>query len=64
VVDQALYAVDTDDPVVVDWFLAINADHLGSGRVTQPVLLMCGEHDSFQPPHPRSKPPRSPRRSP
>ena len=27
----------------------MNADHLGSERVTQDVLL-CGEHDSFQPP--------------
>jgi pimeloyl-ACP methyl ester carboxylesterase len=51
VVDQALYAVDSDDPIaVVDWFRGMNADHLGSARVTQDVLLMCGEHDSFQPP--------------
>jgi dienelactone hydrolase len=28
----------------------MNADHLGSAQVTQDVLLMCGEHDSFQPP--------------
>jgi dienelactone hydrolase len=28
----------------------MNADHLGSDRVTQDVLLLCGENDSFQPP--------------
>lgn len=51
VVDQTLYIVGSDDPIaVVDWFLAMNADHLGSERVTQDVLLLCGEHDSFQPP--------------
>ena len=51
VVDQALYLVDGDDPIeAVDWFLGMNATHLGSGRVTQDVLLMSGEHDAFQPP--------------
>jgi pimeloyl-ACP methyl ester carboxylesterase len=51
VVDQTCYLLDSDDPVdVVDWFLGMNADHLGSGRVTQDVLLLCGEHDAFQPP--------------
>jgi pimeloyl-ACP methyl ester carboxylesterase len=51
VVDQVLYIVDDDDPVaVVDWFLGMNAGHLGSQRVTQDVLLMVGEHDRFQPP--------------
>ena len=51
VVDQALYLVDSDDPVAaVDWFLGMNADHLGSHRVTQDVLLLCGERDRFQPP--------------
>jgi pimeloyl-ACP methyl ester carboxylesterase len=51
VVDQALYNVDSDDPIdVVDWFLGMNATHLESARVTQDVLLMCGEHDAFQPP--------------
>lgn len=50
VVDQALYLVDSDDPMdAVDWFLGMNADHLGSDRVTQDVLLLCGEHDAFQP---------------
>ena len=51
IVDHTLYLVDGDDPIeVVDWFLGMNADHLGSAQVTQDVLLMCGEHDSFQPP--------------
>lgn len=51
VVEQVLYMVDSDDPAdVVDWFLGMNARHLGSGRVRQDVLLMCGEHDAFQPP--------------
>ena len=51
VVEQALYLVDGDDPMdAVDWFLGMNAAHLGSERVTQPVLLMFGEHDAFQPP--------------
>jgi len=51
VVDQALYNIDSEDPIdAVDWFLGMNATHLGSERVTQDVLLMCGEHDRFQPP--------------
>jgi pimeloyl-ACP methyl ester carboxylesterase len=51
VVDQALYIADSDDPIAaVDWFLGMNADHLGSDRVTQDVLLLCGERDRFQPP--------------
>ncbi len=51
VVDQALYLVDSDDPMdAVDWFLGMNATHLGSDRVTQDVLLLCGENDAFQPP--------------
>ena len=51
VVDQVLYLLDSDDPAdVVDWFLGMNPEHLASERVTQDVLLMCGEHDSFQPP--------------
>jgi len=51
VVDQALYLVDGDDPMdAVDWFLGMNANHLASHRVTQDVLLLCGEHDAFQPP--------------
>ena len=50
-VDQTLYLVDGHEPMeVADWFLGMNAEHLGSDRVTQPVLLCCGEHDTFQPP--------------
>jgi pimeloyl-ACP methyl ester carboxylesterase len=51
VVDQTLYLVDGREPMeVADWFLGMNAEHLGSDRVTQDVLLCCGEHDAFQPP--------------
>jgi pimeloyl-ACP methyl ester carboxylesterase len=51
VVDQALYLVDGHEPMdAVDWFLGMNPEHLGSDRVTQDVLLLCGEHDAFQPP--------------
>ncbi len=51
VVDHVKYLVDSDDPYdVVSWFLGMNEDHLGSDRVTQDVLLLCGEHDAFQPP--------------
>ena len=47
---RSLLQKGADPLAVVDWFLAMNADHLGSGRVTQDVLLLCGEHDAFQPP--------------
>jgi pimeloyl-ACP methyl ester carboxylesterase len=51
VVNHVLYLINSEDPMsAVDWFLGMNADHLGSERVTQDVLLLCGEHDSFQPP--------------
>ncbi len=51
VVHQVMYLLDSDDPLVAaDWFLAMNPAHLCSDRVTQDVLLMCGEHDAFQPP--------------
>lgn len=51
VVSHTLYLVDRDDPMsVADWFLGMNAEHLGSDRVKQDVLLCCGEHDRFQPP--------------
>jgi pimeloyl-ACP methyl ester carboxylesterase len=51
VVDQTLYLVDRHEPMdVADWFLQMNAEHLGSALVTQDVLLCCGEHDTFQPP--------------
>ena len=51
VVNQVMYMLDSDDPAdVAEWFLGMNAEHLASGRVNQDVLLMCGEHDAFQPP--------------
>lgn len=51
VVDQALHLVDGEEPMdAVDWFLGMNPEHLGSERVTQDVLILCGEHDRFQPP--------------
>jgi pimeloyl-ACP methyl ester carboxylesterase len=51
VVEQALYISGGSKEVdAVDWFLGMNADHLDSGRVTQDVLLLCGENDAFQPP--------------
>ncbi|PLC11933.1 hypothetical protein AUQ48_06410 [Kocuria flava] len=51
VVEQVLYMLDSSDPAdVPDWFLGMNAGHLGSGRVRQDVLLLCGERDAFQPP--------------
>lgn len=50
VVNQARYLVDGDEPMdAVDWFLGMNADHLGSERVTQDVLILSGENDTFQP---------------
>jgi pimeloyl-ACP methyl ester carboxylesterase len=50
-VNQALYLIDGDEPMeAVDWFLGMNAEHLGSERVAQDVLLLSGENDSFQPP--------------
>lgn len=50
VVDHTLYLVDRTEPAsVVDFFLGMNAAHLGSERVTQDVLICCGERDTFQP---------------
>jgi pimeloyl-ACP methyl ester carboxylesterase len=51
VVNQVLYISGTNEPIaVVDWFMGMNAEHLGSDRVTQDVLVLSGEHDAFQPP--------------
>lgn len=48
---QTLYVQGSDDLAdVPDWFLGMNAEHLGSERITQDVLLMAGADDSFQPP--------------
>ena len=35
---------------IVDWLLQMNKNHVHSERVTQDVLLLCGEKDRFQPP--------------
>ena len=52
VVAQTLYIQGESDDVadVPGWFLAMNAEHLQSHRVSQHVLLTCGEDDAFQPP--------------
>lgn len=51
VVDHTLYICDGREPMdVVDWFLGMNVEHLGSSRVEQDVLLCCGARDRFQPP--------------
>ena len=51
VVAQTLYITGSDDIADVgDWFLGMNADHIGSENVRQHVLLMVGERDTFQPP--------------
>jgi pimeloyl-ACP methyl ester carboxylesterase len=51
VVPQAMFIQGSRDPADVPaWFLGMNAEHLGSSRVTQDVLLLAGEDDSFQPP--------------
>ena len=51
VVAQTLYISGKDDLADVPaWFLGMNAEHLGSHRVTQDVLLMLGEADAFQSP--------------
>lgn len=51
VVDQALYISGWEEPMdAVDWFLGMNEGHVGSERVHQDVLLLCGENDAFQPP--------------
>jgi len=48
---QTLYVLGSEDLAdIPDWFLGMNAEHLGSHRVTQDVLLMAGADDSFQPP--------------
>ncbi len=50
VVSQAMYITGSTEPVaVVDFFMGMNAHHLGSERVMQDVALVGGEHDAFQP---------------
>lgn len=49
-VKQALYMQKKDQPMdAVRWLLGMNRHHLNSEKVTQDVLLIGGENDSFQP---------------
>ena len=50
-VRQAMYMVQKDKPMdAVRWLMAMNREHISSEKVTQDVLLLGGEADSFQPP--------------
>jgi pimeloyl-ACP methyl ester carboxylesterase len=50
-VRQAMYMVQKDQPMdAVRWLMGMNREHISSGKVTQDVLLLGGEADSFQPP--------------
>ena len=50
-VKQAMYMVQKDEPMdAVRWLMGMNQEHISSGKVTQDVLLLGGEADSFQPP--------------
>jgi len=49
-VTHTLFITHGERPIdAVKWMLAMNADHVGSGRITQDVLLAGGRRDSFQP---------------
>lgn len=49
-VNQAMYMVKKDQPMdAVRWLLGMNKQHISSDKVTQDVLLVGGENDSFQP---------------
>jgi pimeloyl-ACP methyl ester carboxylesterase len=51
VVAQATWISGGREPVdAVAWLLGMNAEHVGSERVTAPTLLFVGERDRFQPP--------------
>ncbi|HUF39207.1 MAG TPA: alpha/beta hydrolase [Anaerolineales bacterium] len=48
--NQAMYMAGGETPMDgVRWLLGMNREHLSSGKVTQDVLLLGGEADSFQP---------------
>jgi pimeloyl-ACP methyl ester carboxylesterase len=50
-VKQAMYMVNKDQPMdAVHWLLGMNKHHINSAKVTQDVLLVGGENDTFQPP--------------
>ncbi len=47
---QAMYMSGGDQPIdAVHWLLAMNKEHIHSQQVTQDVLLLGGENDTFQP---------------
>jgi hypothetical protein len=49
-VRQAMYMVQSDRPMdAVRWLLGMNRHHISSSKVTQDVLLVGGENDTFQP---------------
>ncbi|MFZ1398099.1 MAG: alpha/beta fold hydrolase [Candidatus Promineifilaceae bacterium] len=49
-VKQAAYMVKQEEPMAaVRWLMGMNRHHLHSEKVTQDVLLVGGENDSFQP---------------
>ncbi|MCB8948673.1 MAG: alpha/beta fold hydrolase [Ardenticatenaceae bacterium] len=49
-VKQAMYMVKKEQPMdAVRWLLGMNRHHISSAQVTQDVLLVGGENDSFQP---------------
>lgn len=50
IVSQAVYNAGGSEPFdAVRWLLSMNAEHVSSQLVRQPVLLLGGEHDAFQP---------------
>ena len=49
-VRHAVYISGGSEPVdCVGWFLGMNREHISSERITQDVLIMAGEADTFQP---------------
>lgn len=49
-VNQAMYMVKKDQPMdAVRWLMGMNRHHISSDKVTQDVLLVGGENDTFQP---------------
>ncbi len=49
-INQAMFMVKKDQPMdAVRWLLGMNRHHISSDKVTQDVLLVGGENDTFQP---------------
>ena len=49
-VRHAVYISGGSEPVdCVGWFLGMNREHISSERITQDVLILAGEADTFQP---------------